>query len=310
MSYQDIIAHLVSYLQERHISVRVLPLSYLEESHEAIESPHRQGLLDPVLYRKWLEEFVFRPPDQLPGARSLILAAVPQPQMRVTFEWQGAPFQAIVPPTYLHQDTDALERTVAQILGAEGFHLARVSLPLKLLAVRSGLAAYGKNNIAYVEGMGSFHRLAVFYTDLPANGDTWQEPRLLEACRRCRACLKACPTQAITADRFLLHAERCLTFLNEQPDAFPAWVDPAWHNCLVGCMKCQTLCPENRPFVGWIEQGARFSEEETGLLLRGAPADQWPSLLVKKLEEMYLLEYTDFLGRNLRALMDQKANRD
>jgi formate hydrogenlyase subunit 6/NADH:ubiquinone oxidoreductase subunit I len=48
---------------------------------------------------------------------------------------------------------------------------------------------------------------------------------------------------------------------------FPAWVDPVWRNCLVGCMICQRACPEKKEFLGWIEEGAEFSKEETALLL-------------------------------------------
>jgi epoxyqueuosine reductase len=36
-------------------------------------------------------------------------------------------------------------------------------LPLKSLAVRSGLAAYGRNNVCYVPGMGSFLELVGLY---------------------------------------------------------------------------------------------------------------------------------------------------
>jgi epoxyqueuosine reductase len=38
---------------------------------------------------------------------------------------------------------------------------------LKRLAVRSGLARYGRNNVTYVEGMGSFLELSASLTDMP-----------------------------------------------------------------------------------------------------------------------------------------------
>ena len=36
---------------------------------------------------------------------------------------------------------------------------------MKLAAVRSGLAQYGRNNICYVEGMGSFFSFHAYLTD-------------------------------------------------------------------------------------------------------------------------------------------------
>lgn len=60
-------------------------------------------------------------------------------------------------------------------------------LPQKLLAARSGLARYGKNNIAYVPKFGSHHILVSYYSSLPCVEETWTEPLMLDACRRCTA---------------------------------------------------------------------------------------------------------------------------
>ena len=78
-----------------------------------------------------------------------------------------------------------------------------------------------------------------------AAGAAWDEPLQLDRCERCSACLRACPSGAIRADRFLLQTDRCLTSVNEDEAPFPDWVDPAWHHCAVGCLRCQQSCPEN-----------------------------------------------------------------
>jgi len=190
-------------------------------------------------------------------------------------------------------------------------------LPVKLLAVRSGLGAYGKNNICYVPGMGSFHRLVAFYSDLPCPEDNWQELQMLERCQNCSACVRHCPTGAIpsaqlrtgTSERFLLRAERCITFHNERAGdfPFPAWLDPSWHNCLVGCLDCQRICPQNKDFLEWVEEGAEFSREETALLLEGVPLDQLPAETGRKLEQLDLIEYFDALPRNLRVFFARRG---
>jgi epoxyqueuosine reductase len=298
-------SELVRQLEERGCKARIVSTRHLRKLQEGIEGYYRQGLIDAELYREYLTAFAFDPPESLPEAKSLIVVAVPQPQIRVTFTWNGKPIPVIVPPTYLHgKRTDKQAETLlGEILGRHGYRVTQARLPQKLLAVRSGLGAYGKNNICYVEGMGSFHRLAAFYSDFPCQEDHWQDLRMMEACQRCSACLRRCPTGAITSERFLLHAERCITFRNEKPGdvPFPTWLDPSWHNCLVGCLDCQRICPQNRDVLQWIETGTEFSQQETALFLERVPFDQLPAATMKKLEHLDMVEYLDLFPRNLRV---------
>jgi len=110
-----------------------------------------------------------------------------------------------------------------------------------------------------------------------------------------------CPTGAITSERFLLHAERCLVFHNERAAAlpFPSWIDPDAHNCLIGCMLCQTFCPEDKPFLRWFDGNEEFSDEETSPLLNGVSQEQLPTETFKKLERLELLDDLDKIPRNL-----------
>jgi epoxyqueuosine reductase len=167
----------------------------------------------------------------------------------------------------------------------------------------------GKNNITYVKRSGSFYRPVVFISDVPCEADSWGEPAVLGHCENCSACMKACPTDAIGSDRFLLHAERCLTYLNERPKDFPEWLSPSWHNSLVGCMICQKVCPANKAIVKWIEDSATFDREETALILDGVPDDRLPRETLDKLKNLEMMEYYDVLGRNLRILMEQKISK-
>jgi epoxyqueuosine reductase len=193
-----------------------------------------------------------------------------------------------------------------EILAPQGYRLVEVVVLKKLLAVQSGLAEYGRNNIAYVPGMGSLHRLVTFFSDLPGEEDGWREPRMMERCEKCRACVRRCPSGAITTERFLLHGERCIVAHNERPNEipFPDWLEPEWHNCLVGCLLCQRFCPENRDYLDRIEAGAAFSAEETALLLEGMPLDQLPGEIVKKLVESDLVKYFHVFSRNLKVLFE------
>jgi epoxyqueuosine reductase len=304
------IAALSRQLSQRGCAARVVSINHLSELQESIEAGHRNGMFDEGLYQEYLKGFVFSPPASLPEARSLIIVAARQPQVRLTFTYQGEPRPVMVPPSYLHaaEADNKVQEMLTEILGPEGYHVVPAILPKKLLAAHSGLASYGRNNITYVEGMGSFHRLTAFYSDLQCqDGENWHALRMLERCNDCGACTRLCPSGAIGNDRFLLHAERCIVFHNEKPAAvpFPAWVDGSWHNCLVGCLLCQKACPENKPYVRSFEAGAEFTEEETALLASGAPIDQMPAALADKIEKCDLAGLMDVLPRNLRALLER-----
>ncbi|HVP35981.1 MAG TPA: 4Fe-4S double cluster binding domain-containing protein, partial [Terriglobales bacterium] len=252
----------------------------------------------------YFTSFSYHPPEGLARAESIILVAAPQPQIQVIFNWKGKSQPLVIPPTYLHYSDVMVRDLLSDVLEPKGYQIASALLPVKLLSARSGLSFYGRNNISYIPGIGSFYRLIAFYSDLPCLEDTWHEPVMLEDCENCSACQNACPTGAITSDRFLIKAERCLTFLNETPTDFPDWLDPSWHNCLVGCLHCQKACPQNADFVEWIQPGAEFSEEETTMLLNRVPLKKLPAETVKKLEKLYLLEYLDILPRNLKAVLN------
>ncbi len=292
---------------------RLVSIHHLDELHEEIEAPHRQGLYDEEFYKERIIPLVFRTPKGLPDAKSLIIVTSPQPQFRVAFTWKGEKRSALIPPTYVrYRSAKAQAKKLLQgILKPRGYRLSEAALPEKLLVVRSGMESYGKNNISYVPGLGSFHEPAAFYSDLPCREDHWQEKQMLKKCQQCSACVRQCPTGAITTERFLLRVERCITYRNEKPGTipFPDWLDPGWHNCLVGCMICQQVCPKNKKFLKWIEDGPEFSEEETGLISQGVPFEKLPSPTKDKWVWLGLSEDFDVFPRNLRALL-KKAERE
>jgi epoxyqueuosine reductase len=300
----DEIAELIrSKLKERGYRGTTLPIEHVAQLKYEIEGRLSRKEMDAALYEKYGAYLKSDVAASLPGARSITITAAPQPQRKVTFHSDGQTYSAVIPPTYYADTDDRIGDVLENILNASGHQLRRVAVPLKLLAVRSGLAEYGKNNIAYIEGLGSFVRLRAFLSDMPAGRSEWSEPRAMRECDKCKACLNECPTGAIAQDRFLLHAERCLTFFNESTDEFPGWIEPEWHNSLIGCMKCQLVCPVNKSFVNWVEEGEDFDEAETDSILNGVPLDRLPPETAHKLDRSYMAEDLDLLPRNLRVIM-------
>ena len=295
---------LYEYIEEAGFQGRIISITHLQELKKEIEGRREKGLLDKELYDTYLASFDFECPHQLAGAQSLIIISIPKPQVRIVFAREDKSYPVIIPPTYYFSADDQVADLLERHLGPQGYKLQKVRLPQKLLAVRSGLATYGKNNITYVKGSGSFHRPVVFISDFPCEADCWGEPAVMDQCEQCSACMNACPTAAIGSDRFLLHAERCLTFLNERLQDFPEWFSPACHNSLVGCMICQKVCPANKEVRKWTVAGATFDHEETDLILKGLSTDELPHKTLAKLENMGMMEYYNVLGRNLKALID------
>lgn len=296
-------------VEEQGWVARMVPIDHLADLQEAICGRYKQGLLDKTLYDEQLSSFAFGSPSDLGPLCSIIIVAVPTPPMRISFHWRGKRIPVIVPPTYVSYTprTESVLDVLAAWLNLDGFQLTRPHLPLKTLAVRSGLAYYGRNNICFVPGMGSFLQFVGAFSDLPCDGDPWREPMALDRCESCVACMRLCPTGAITVDRFLLHAERCLTYHNEAAADFPSWIDPAWHHCLIGCMRCQTACPENKRVVDWFEDRSEFSEEETKRMIRRVPLDQLPAEMASKIKGLEINEDYRLLCRNLSMLVARET---
>jgi len=303
MAPDETAALICSQLKERGYRGAVVSIERVAQLKHEIEERLNQKKIDAEVYEKYLTYFKFDVAASLPEARSIIITAAPQPQRKAAFHFNGQVYSVVIPPTYYHDTDNPISEILRNILDSSGYHFRSVVLPLKLLAVRSGMAEYGKSNIAYVEGMGSFLRFKAFLSDMPLGRSDWLEPRVMKECDSCKACLNACPTGAIVPDRFLIHAERCITFLNEGTEEFPEWIDPAWHNSLIGCIRCQVVCPVNKRFVKWVEEGETFNEAETQLILNAVPLDRMPPETAHKLTRSYMVEYLDVLPRNLRALM-------
>ena len=302
---------LIAELRKQKIRAKIVSVNHLGELQQEIENLLRKGFLDSQFYQERLTFLKFTVPRTLPKAESIIIVALPRPQTQAVFAWKGQRHALTYPPTYTayEETTKHVENLVATIIGEEGYKSTRARLPLKLLAVRSGLAEYGKNNIAYVSGMGSFLELVAVFSDLHVGADSWQESKTMKTCEDCELCRMACPTGAIAPDRFLLRAECCIAYHNEKKGdlEFPNWMSPFWHNSIVGCMLCQRVCPENKEVVHWIGEKVDFSEKETSLILEGMPLEKMPDRTRRKMQHLSLTDYYDRLPRNLKALLTRSS---
>ncbi|MCX6663383.1 MAG: FeS-binding protein, partial [Euryarchaeota archaeon] len=283
-----------------HAKFRTISIIHLKDLHAEINEWKRNGLITEKFFKQNYGEFTFQPPTTLRNACSIIVIGIPQKITPIEFFHKGKRYQTVIPPTYVYSEVrTACKEILSRILQKKGYSVDRAKLPLKLLAVKSGLGQYGKNNICYVDGMGSFTRLEAFYTDYEFPTDDWHEKEIMESCTTCSLCQNACPTHCIPKERFLIHADHCLTYLNENKEDFPSWVTLQSHNALVGCMHCQIVCPQNKKFLQLNEKTINFSEEETSIILQKTPREHVSPTLAKKLAVLDIDEYYSLLERNL-----------
>jgi len=242
--------------------------------------------------------------------RSILLVGKKNTMTQLKFGYKGREIPVIMPPGYneYFAAPDNMEHFLRPLLAAKG-HKCRTTpmLPNKLLAARSGFAKYGRNNIAYIDGMGSFCQIFLYYTDIPVDKKLPAEHLTMAKCASCTACAGICPTGAIRRDRFLLDCKKCLTYLNEPGGSpFPDWVNPQAHHAIYGCIRCQEICPANRSNFKKPVEEVVFSEEETEILLQGGPIDAFPERLQKEIRRLNIEGYLPAVPRNLQAIFDRQ----
>lgn len=314
------IAQLAGEFERHGQQGRVVPVERLGDLRAELDEFGRTEPLNGFQRYIISEMYHLELPELHFPVRSVIVAASPVPAYaRVVFEWQGEriPLTSLAHAFPGRPEPSAeIANYLGAVLAPAGYHLAPAeTLPLKRLAARSGLATYGRNNICYVPGMGSFMNLYAFYSDLPADaqvtGDVlaggWHDIGPMAACDGCDACLDACPTGAIRPQRFLIDNERCLSCYNEGPGEFPDWLPRSVHHCLYDCLRCQLACPENAAYAGRVIGPIDFDSDETALLLAGKPLDEFPAALQDKVRLLGMDPCLAAIPRNLALLLETRT---
>lgn len=271
-------------------SYRTVAVEHLQNMQDYMDALRHAGLFsNNRVFRSYVDNKTFRTPENFEDAKFLIVMAVYIPLAKVSVPFQGNNHEVLIPPNYRVKEftIDELRETIAQnIIRDDRFRIedVRNGIFLKHIAVRSGLAEYGRNNICYVKGMGSMLSLYAFFTDYIFEEDHWRDVQMMDSCKDCRLCTNQCPTQAISEKRFVIDVERCLPLYNEIVGEIPSWIQKQAHSALIGCMRCQFKCPENKEVISRSIDLEDLTEIETSSILQGIVNSETVNALCQKLK--------------------------
>ena len=118
------------------------------------------------------------------------------------------------------------------------------STPLldKAWAEEAGLGWIGKHSNLINKEFGSWLVLGHLLCTEPLEADTPTKPQ----CGRCKDCLEACPTKAIT-EPFVINSKLCLAYhtLENRELKLPKQITKSLSPWIAGCDICQEICPWN-----------------------------------------------------------------
>jgi len=112
----------------------------------------------------------------------------------------------------------------------------------KAWAAKSGLGWIGKHSNLLTKQSGSFYFIAELIVDLDLEYDN----PVTDHCGTCTACIDACPTNAIVADR-VVDGSKCISYFTiELKNEIPISEKGKFQDWMFGCDICQDVCPWNR----------------------------------------------------------------
>jgi epoxyqueuosine reductase len=237
------------------------------------------------------------------SVKSVFITATPSPFYILRIENS---IDLRIPPIYGNRSkvVNESKRVTESIFPKFGYHTYPVYLPKKLLAVHCGLASYGNNGVTYIKGLGSYFRLTMFASDYECSSKSvWNDISLMNSCQKCGKCIQICPVAALEKGSAWVNTNKCITRYNEQPGDFPEWIHENYHNSLVGCSKCQEICPQN--YKKAREIVISISNKVINQIMDCNSYDELSRDTKELLTELSIEKYFQVLKRNIKVLIEK-----
>ena len=114
----------------------------------------------------------------------------------------------------------------------------------KVWAIKSGLGWMGKHTNIINPKIGSWF----FIANIITNYKFEYSQMFVDHCGTCRACLDACPTNAIV-EEYVVDANKCISFQTiENKNEIAVELKGKFENWIFGCDICQDVCPWSNKF--------------------------------------------------------------
>ena len=170
----------------------------------------------------------------------------------------------------------------------------------KAWAAKSGLGWIGKHSNLLTKQLGSFYFIAELIIDLDLEYDT----PVTDHCGSCTACIDACPTNAIVADR-VVDGSKCISYYTiELKNEIPTSEKGKFEDWMFGCDICQDVCPWNR--FSKPNNEPLFDPHPELLSMTKKDWEEITEDVFQKLFKKSAVKRTKFLGlkRNINFLKD------
>ena len=171
----------------------------------------------------------------------------------------------------------------------------------KVWAKQAGLGWQGKNTLLLTRDHGSYLFLSELILDVELEADA---PYDEDLCGSCRACLDACPTNALVEGN-QLDARKCISYLNiEHRGEFTANQAAMLGKWLYGCDICQQVCPWNIRFASASDEAAFRPRKR----IVEHTLDHWAAITAEEWDELFRNSPARYAGlqrlkRNATALL-------
>ena len=247
---------------------------------------------------------------RFPWAKSLVICITRYGKYHYPEQLQGRYAKSF----FLSEESKPAERhkqqhTLTQWFDEQNIRWVHGPYGLRHAAVQAGLGIIRKNNFFYDE-KGSWLNLAGYVIDKECQ--LYQEHPCRPCPSNCHLCVKNCPTGSLSAP-YVINPSRCISYCTTfGKGIIPKGVDEkAFGERLIGCDRCQDICPFNRhdwtsgeDFPG-IEELLPLLEPET---LLAATDEELINRVIPKTADHIHPEEVETLRRNAARLLRNRKN--
>lgn len=229
------------------LSCGISRAGFLEEEAPRLERYLKQGMHGEMHYMENYFDKRLDPTKLVEGSKSvisLLLNYYPEEkQIENTFKVSkyayGQDYHHVI-----KSKLKALQEFISEEIGEVNGRAFVDSAPVldKAWAAKSGLGWIGKHTLLLSQQVGSYYFVAELIVDLELEYDS----PVTDHCGSCTACIDACPTDAIVADRVVVGSKCISYFTIELKNEIPTEFHGKFEDWMFGCDICQDVCPWNR----------------------------------------------------------------